>query len=298
MSNDKNFFCSNLSVSKNEEIFGTASQCSAFLLVRHPCPFPEKIVDAFLPEKWMHYLVSFAKVRKIKLLLTRDNSFEPIPEIIYVDHFQHRYKRFHLSLDAPEIFDLARGLDSEDIPWLTDPFFLVCTNGKKDKCCSLKGFPVYTKMEETKRYPVFQCSHVGGDRFAANVLMMPFGIYYGRVEANKVETIYAALEKNEISPLFFRGCSTLNFLKQAIDFYLRRFLNYYKIESNLMITGFRHVGSEINAFGIYNSHYFEIELNEYSDSYNNYLTCKSANKESSKKYSLVNIHVDTDGSHQ
>ena len=55
---------------------------------------------------------------------------------------------------------------------------------------------------------VWECSHVGGDRFAANVVAMPHGVYYGRVEPARVADLVAAHERAEALPDLVRGRST------------------------------------------------------------------------------------------
>jgi hypothetical protein len=38
---------------------------------------------------------------------------------------------------------------------------------------------------------VWECSHLGGDRFAANVLVLPHGFYYGQVPGDGAELVTA-----------------------------------------------------------------------------------------------------------
>jgi hypothetical protein len=55
---------------------------------------------------------------------------------------------------------------------------------------------------------VWECTHVGGHRFAANVVLPLDGTYYGRVEPGKVvDVVDAHLEKSEISADYVRGFS-------------------------------------------------------------------------------------------
>lgn len=292
---DKNFYCSNMSISQSEPLFATASYCAAFLLVRHPCPFPEKIKDAFLPPQWIKRVSDFARRKNAKLILIRETDHIPLPEVIFVDHFNHRYKRMVVAEADFEFFDFAAAISSTELPWEYDPFLLVCTNGKKDKCCSVKGFPLYLHLLEQSPYHVFQCSHVGGDRFAANVLLMPFGIYYGRLVSAETEKLVRSINQREILLNNYRGSAHLNFKKQAVEFFLRRELDYLKIESRFMITGLRHNASLTEASGIFNDHYFELTMDVYEDGYQNFLTCKSATMESNKKYTLLDIHTSRPG---
>ena len=61
------------------------------------------------------------------------------------------------------------------------PLWLVCTHGKHDPCCALRGRPVAAALAEVRPRHVWECSHLGGERFAANVLVLPTGLLYGRV---------------------------------------------------------------------------------------------------------------------
>ena len=113
-------------------------------------------------------------------------------------------------------------LDNHSSKWNSEPIVLVCTNGKKDKCCSLKGYPVYKALREAAPHMlVLQSSHVGGDRFAANVISLPHGIYYGRVEETDVPDLLHHIDAGEILMPRFRGISTRSFAVQAAEQYLR-----------------------------------------------------------------------------
>lgn len=65
------------------------------------------------------------------------------------------------------------------------PMLLVCTHGVHDVCCAVAGRPVAAAL--TERWPerTFECSHLGGDRFAANLLLLPDGGCYGGVPAER-----------------------------------------------------------------------------------------------------------------
>ncbi|UTM35281.1 sucrase ferredoxin [Rhodococcus pyridinivorans] len=60
---------------------------------------------------------------------------------------------------------------------------LVCAHGHHDPCCAVRGRPVARALAERWPDQVWECSHVGGDRFAANVVVVPDGVYYGSLDA-------------------------------------------------------------------------------------------------------------------
>ncbi|MBD0349083.1 MAG: sucrase ferredoxin [Thermoleophilia bacterium] len=65
------------------------------------------------------------------------------------------------------------------------PLLLVCTHGKRDRCCARYGRPLYDRVREWVNEDwVWQSTHVGGDRFAGNLVCLPEGLYFGRVGAD------------------------------------------------------------------------------------------------------------------
>lgn len=87
----------------------------------------------------------------------------------------------------------------------TEPIYLVCTHGKHDPCCAVRGRPVAAALERLRPGQVFECSHLGGDRFAANVLALPGGLLYGQVTADSVESLVVAAEADEVLAPMLRG---------------------------------------------------------------------------------------------
>ena len=86
-----------------------------------------------------------------------------------------------------------------------EPLYLVCAHSKHDTCCALRGRPVAAALHELRPGRVFETSHVGGDRFAANVLVLPAGLLYGRVLPFAAEEFVAAAEANEVIGALLRG---------------------------------------------------------------------------------------------
>ncbi len=64
---------------------------------------------------------------------------------------------------------------------LADPILLVCTNGKRDACCALRGRALMTALAADHAERTWECTHLGGHRFAGNLVCLPHGIVYGRV---------------------------------------------------------------------------------------------------------------------
>ena len=85
------------------------------------------------------------------------------------------------------------------------PLFLVCTHGKHDQCCAKFGIPIYNELAKHMGEQAWQCSHLGGDKFAANMLCLPHGIYYGYVSVADVQLIVEAYCQNQLYDKKYRG---------------------------------------------------------------------------------------------
>lgn len=105
-----------------------------------------------------------------------------------------------LMVDAPEaILDLdLTGPDLNDAERVDDPLVLVCTHGKRDVCCALKGRPFAAELAE--RHPgkvVWETSHTKGHRFAPSILLMPWGYSYGRLNGEAGDSLVKAAKLGE-----------------------------------------------------------------------------------------------------
>ena len=84
------------------------------------------------------------------------------------------------------------------------PTYLVCTHGGHDACCALRGRPLARALPAPGPADVWECSHLGGDRFAANVVVLPHGFYYGQVPGDGGELVRAH-ERGQVALPWLRG---------------------------------------------------------------------------------------------
>lgn len=102
------------------------------------------------------------------------------------------------------------------------PLFLVCTNGRHDPCCAEFGRPVAAALTAALDDRVWEVSHIGGDRFAGNVVVLPDGLYYGGLDADRAVAVAEAHLHGQIDLDAYRGRSALPFVVQAAEYFLRR----------------------------------------------------------------------------
>lgn len=223
--------CSYISASLDEDIIGTASTVRAWILLELPGPWGyDALVDNRMPPELSLALRAKARGAHARLVLLRRPGRQEVgEETCYLAHTGARrswLERLHL--ESPEDLldvDLARFGEGEPTGagWIDGrPLFLVCTNGRRDPCCAERGREVAAKLAEAFGERVWECTHIGGDRFAGNVVCFPDGIYFGRVTPGAAPDIAGGYEEGLIDLDHYRGRSAYGFATQAADTFLRR----------------------------------------------------------------------------
>jgi hypothetical protein len=100
--------------------------------------------------------------------------------------------------------------------------YLVCTNGARDPCCAIRGPAVAQALARVLPGQVYECSHLGGHRFAANVLVLPEGLCFGRLDARSAVALAAELEAGRLPLEHLRGRTALEPEQQAAEILVRR----------------------------------------------------------------------------
>jgi hypothetical protein len=111
------------------------------------------------------------------------------------------------------------------------PLLLVCTHGKHDRCCARYGRPLHEALEEQAEDGwVWQSSHLGGDRFAGNVVFLPEGLYFGRVGPADAWPVLDEYLAGRLALGHYRGRSAYTFAEQAAELVVRQELDVRGID--------------------------------------------------------------------
>jgi hypothetical protein len=102
-----------------------------------------------------------------------------------------------------------------------DPLVLVCTNGKRDRCCALLGRPLAAELTAGGEQGTWEVTHLGGHRFSPTLLVLPYGYAYGRIDASAVKEVLTAVREGRIVTESCRGSSAWERPGQAAELAVR-----------------------------------------------------------------------------
>ncbi len=245
------FRCSVASRTATEPLAGTASRVRAFLLLEAPGPWGvEALRDSRLPDTCRSWLTSLEGRHRIRPLLVRRPG-RPVrgPVRVFAAHVGEGrcWLGTRLVDDVEEICSLeVAGLASGPLPSFEHHpgvLHLVCTHGRHDACCAERGRPLAAALAQVAPEETWEVSHIGGDRFAANVLTLPTGHYYGRLEPEDAVRFAAAVRAGRLDLDHLRGRTAHPFAVQAAEVHLRRRLDESRLDAVRLVTTTRSDGS-------------------------------------------------------
>jgi (2Fe-2S) ferredoxin len=77
----------------------------------------------------------------------------------------------------------------------------------------------------------WESSHLGGDRFAPNLVVVPTGAYYGRVPPERADELLDATRQGRIVSDLYRGRVVFGFAEQAGEAFLRAATGTDRVEA-------------------------------------------------------------------
>ena len=131
--------------------------------------------------------------------------------------------------DAAALLDVP--LDGSTGTPSSQPIYCVCTHARHDRCCAVRGRRVVTALAEARPEETWECSHLGGDRFAGTMVVFPHGLYYGYADDGDPVRIADAYDDGRVVPERYRGRSSLSHPVQAAQHYARERFGDDRIES-------------------------------------------------------------------
>jgi len=213
------FQCADHARVRQDPLAGTAATAGRWLLIEHNGPWaPDALAGSGIEDRVQAVLAGAARAASTRIVLIRRPGR---PE-------QGGLRRW-------AIMSQSAGDTPTWGTWLTDgdllapalvltgapppadaaaadappqPLLLVCTHGRHDTCCAVRGRPVAAAL--AKRWPetTWECSHIGGDRFAGNVVVLPDGTYYGNLDAESAVGVVDSHLGGRVDAAYLRGTSS------------------------------------------------------------------------------------------
>lgn len=217
--------CSEAAQCRSDPRFASAPPARQWLLVEHPGAWGREILSGSAVEPGVaRALGRWSEQAGGRVLLIRRHgagrATGPDRRWFRVDsrlgREQVRWGRFRQQTELLDVLgDPRAGRPGPE------PIYLVCTHGKRDVCCAMYGRPVASALAAAHPERTWECSHVGGDRFAANLVLLPHGLYYGQVLPAAAGEIVTAYEHGRLALHWLRGRCALPAPVQAAQHFVR-----------------------------------------------------------------------------
>ncbi|MFF9086554.1 sucrase ferredoxin [Streptomyces sp. NPDC014991] len=239
--------CATVSRNLDEPLSGTAATATTWLLLEQPGPWgAEALTSSHLDSALGRALEAAADGTGVRVALIRqpgphaDHGAPPVRQV-YAAHTVPGRVWLHsaitrdpqrlLQLDFPALGagdhrSLGTVLGAR--PHRGDPLALVCTNGKRDRCCALLGRPLAAELADSGVRGVWEVTHLGGHRFAPTVLVLPYGYAYGRAGAHTIKEALHGVREGRVVVEGCRGCSAWARPGQAAELAVRSAAGEYR----------------------------------------------------------------------
>lgn len=221
--------CADATRQLGEPLAGTATPYGRWLLVERPGSWAlDRLMDG-VPPALLAKLGALSVEHGVQPQMIRRRRGRYAPERVTV---------YLASSTAPvpwlvrhEVDDLDALLDldldtltADAAPGTTEPgpVYLACTHGQFDPCCARYGNPVAAAAAEVGGERAWQSSHVGGCRFAGNLVSLPDGYVFGHLDAATAAAAVRARDDGELLLDHLRGRAGLPPAAQAAEVLLRR----------------------------------------------------------------------------
>ena len=296
-SRDPAFRCAEASAQREEPLAGTASTVRAFLLVEHSGSWGvDALRDARLPVGLGASLAQACAAARVRPLLVRRPGRRDAEDGMRVfTAFAHPARPWIETAtlsDPHELLDLdltALGSGrSAGLTHYSGSLFCVCTHGRHDACCAERGRPVATALAAAYPDETWEVSHIGGDRFAGNMLVLPHGLYYGRLDAQSSRDVAERHAAGSLDLNHVRGRSSYAMPVQFAELALRRQLTEARLDALRLVS--RHLADDVtHATFEVNDTRWTVRVRTAVSSDLQQLTCRSTRDNPAQTHEVIEI---------
>ena len=211
----------------------------AWLLIEHPGPWADKVERTDLPAPAAAAAAEAARLGVRTQLIRRPGRRRKVPPIqVFAGWSGPGAPAWLEGRRLADPVELA-GLDLAAVaagrrPGLGEPagpLLLVCTNGRHNACCARAGGPLARALHARYGPEVWETTHVGGDRYAANLVCLPHGLYYGDLGIDDGLRAAAAYREGRVVLDRLRGRAGLPEPAQAAEHQVRAYTGALDVDA-------------------------------------------------------------------
>ncbi|MEL7433430.1 MAG: sucrase ferredoxin [Chloroflexota bacterium] len=220
----------------NEPLYGTIKSADVFFLLEYNGVFTHDAwSDARIPSEVKSKLADYPNGRA--LLIRQPNQLQAVDRktmlfVVHANAPKPAIYSFELqSYNDVMLLDLDAILAGKVQSRYDAPLYAICTNGRRDECCSKYGIALYNAMIEKEHEHVWQVSHIGGHRFAGTMYCFPHALCYGYLDPDDTDTLIHTYRNGNLWLEKLRGQAIHDKPIQVAEYFLRRELDDSKIGS-------------------------------------------------------------------
>ncbi|MGB7339603.1 MAG: sucrase ferredoxin [Phototrophicaceae bacterium] len=214
----------------NEPLYGTIKSSDVWLLLEYNGVYTQQAwEDARIPDAVKAKLDAFPNGHPL-LIRQPDQVYahDRLTSLFIVDAAHATPAIYHLKLQSYQDIldiDLEAVRAGTVVDASNEPLYVICTNGKRDVCCSKYGIALYNAMVAKAQHHVWQSSHIGGHRFAGTMYCFPDAICYGFLQPEDAGDVVQSYSHRRLLLDKLRGHAIYDKPIQAAEYFLRRELN-------------------------------------------------------------------------
>ena len=226
--------CAGVAEAAGDPLEGSAPPAEQWFLVEHPGPWDRYVLaDPRLDRAAAAGLDRWSRAETGRVLLVRrPQRAGRVPERrrwLRIDSRPGREAvRTGLFTHERELADVVMDASAGEPDG--GPLFVVCTHGRHDTCCAVRGRPLAAALAATHPDHTWEASHIGGCRFAAAMVLLPHGVVLGGVppgDGADVADLYAA---GVLPSRWVRGRASLTPAVQAAQHHARVATGAYGVD--------------------------------------------------------------------
>jgi hypothetical protein len=279
--------CSEYSLAADEQLFGTTKQIDRWFLIEHRERWERDPINSLRAEARSAVAGLQLKFPRSRFGLIRQSARKSGR----LTGFLALSRESHASLYSFEIDrleDLTASRFGIGMERRKRPLFLVCTHGIHDRCCAKLGNALYDAMSEIGGEDVWQVSHVGGCRFAPNVVCLPDGVVYGRVPVGDCARVINSHRSGRIECDRLRGRACYAKPVQAAEYFLRTAQRFERLDDLRLAHAEETTGFEWRViFDAAHSERYEVRVAVDDACAATFKSCSAAEPEPRQRFQLI-----------